>query len=149
MSSSLNFRLVLKYRMIGMTWIHKGGQPPKVVTPLDGGNRKPPPLYGGKHSKNIQTYQQMHIEYVHRCIYRYLPYSFGIPIIPIIPYPSTSLPVGPIHLGLVGPVWAMGPPGGPAWGAKILKGLAGKAVGLRILRTGLRGFGPSAGEGVS
>ena len=31
----------------------------------------------------------MCIEYVHLCIY--LQYSFGIPIIPILPYPSTSL----------------------------------------------------------
>ena len=34
-----------------------------------GGGRRPPPLYGGrgggKHSKNIQTYQQMCIEYVY------------------------------------------------------------------------------------
>ena len=33
-------------------------------------------------------YQQMCIEYVYRL---YLPYFFGILIIPIIPYPSTSL----------------------------------------------------------
>ena len=60
----------------------EGGRPPLWI-PLYGG------WGGGKHSKNIQTYQQMCIEYVYWCIY--LPYSFGIPIIPIIPYPLTSL----------------------------------------------------------
>ena len=49
--------------------IHKGGRPPKAAAPLCGGGRRPPPLYdglgGGKHSKNIQTYQQICIEYVY------------------------------------------------------------------------------------
>ena len=49
-----------------------------------GGGRRPPPLYyggwgGGKHSKNIQTYEQICIEYVFSCIY--LPYPFKVPII--------------------------------------------------------------------
>ena len=43
----------------------------------------------GKHSKNIQTYQQLCIEYVYRCIYPL--YSPGIPIIPIILYSFNSL----------------------------------------------------------
>ena len=43
---------------------------------------------GGKHSQNMQMYQQMRIEYVYYCIY--LPYSFGVPIVP---YSVTSLPI--------------------------------------------------------
>ena len=49
-----------------------GGHPPLWI-PLYGG------LGGGKHSKNIQTYQQICIEYVYSCIY--LPYPSQIPII--------------------------------------------------------------------
>ena len=76
--------------------IHKGGRPPKAAAPLCGGGRRPPPLYGGwgggRHTKNIQTYQQVCVEYVYWCIY--LPYSLGIPIIPIILYSVTSLSHG-------------------------------------------------------
>ena len=63
-----------------------GGRPPLWI-PLYGG------WGGGRHSKNIQTYQQICVEYVYWCIY--LPYSLGIPIIPIILYSVTSLP-GPL-----------------------------------------------------
>ena len=42
--------------------IHKAGRPP----PLYGG------WGGGKQSKNIQTYQQMCIEYAYSCIYIYI-----------------------------------------------------------------------------
>ena len=71
---------------------------PPPQPPYKGGGHRPPafggrpplwiPLYdgwgGGKHSKNIQTYQQMCIEYVYWCIYIYIyiyiyiPYSLGI-----------------------------------------------------------------------
>ena len=76
---------------------YKGGglrPPPQRGAAAFGGR---PPLWipwyggwgGGRHSIHIQMYQQICIEYVYWCIY--LPYSFGIPIISIIPYPFTSL----------------------------------------------------------
>ena len=48
---------------------------------------------GGKHSNNIQTYQNMCIGYAYWCIH--LPYSCGVPIIP---YPKTSLVLDPLGL---------------------------------------------------
>ena len=63
--------------------LHKGGRAWAVAF-----GARPPlwiPLYDVlgdcKHSKNIQTYQQICIEYVYSCIY--LPYPFQIPIIPL------------------------------------------------------------------
>ena len=60
--------------------LHKGGRPPSAAAPLCGF------LYGGwgggKHSKNIQTYEQICIDSVFSCLY--LPYPFIVPIILII-----------------------------------------------------------------
>ena len=42
----------------------------------------------------------------------------------------------------------MNPQEGHPWGTRFLHASAGKVVGLRTLKTGLRGFGRRAGDGV-